>query len=445
MPLDEEAPLPELIERSLGDIALNLCVIGAGMAVFRIEEKGIEARLIREEEEPLAVEVEPSERVDTLGEAARGQSELTVAVLGELREHSVGLVESEEHLGGRSFPFGRPPCKRDGEIRNRKQPAGLTLGVGSCKESGSFLALSLVDLMKVSPLFLRAVFLAMVCLGCSREGLVAQGNKNQGTVAVTFTNATERKVVLHSSAPGQALQPFGEVEPGQSAKVRSLPGQRWVFMNVNSKVFGEYHANNERQQAFRIVQASGGGNAPGAPAKPNQGNPNQTGNKGANSQVAGNTGSRLSPQQVQQILDYHNQKRGEVGNGKVAWSAQIAKFAQQRADQIAREKRLAHLPQGQNPYGENLAQGGASGGVSGYTVVNACEGWYAERAKMQKNARTMSVELFNRGVGHYTQMVWKGTTQIGAGISTYQQGGFTMTVVVCCYNPPGNVLGGVIY
>lgn len=299
--------------------------------------------------------------------------------------------------------------------------------------------------MNRSSIPLRSLVLAMISLGFAQEGLVAQGNKNQGTVAVTFANATDRKVVLHSSAPGQPLQPFGEVEPGQSAKVRSLPGQRWVLMNVNGKVFGEYHANSERQQAFRIVQESGSGNTTGNPSKPNQGNSNQSGGKGANATMAGNTGSRLSAQQAQQMLDYHNQKRGEVGNGKVAWSAQIAKYAQQRADQIAREKRLAHLPQGQNPFGENLAQGGASGGVSGYTVVNACEGWYAERAKMQKNARTMSVELFNRGVGHYTQMVWKGTTHIGAGISTYQQGGFTMTVVVCCYNPPGNVLGGVIY
>ena len=45
------------------------------------------------------------------------------------------------------------------------------------------------------------------------------------------------------------------------------------------------------------------------------------------------------------------------------------------------------------------------------------------------NARTMTVDLFNKGVGHYTQMVWKGSTQIGAGISQYQHGGFTMTVL----------------
>ncbi|MCB1206871.1 MAG: hypothetical protein KDN18_21625 [Verrucomicrobiae bacterium] len=295
--------------------------------------------------------------------------------------------------------------------------------------------------MKSPFLIMRLLSLVVFTLSCWQAVAVAQGKKNQGTVAVTFTNATDRKVIVQSAAPGQPLQPFGELAAGQSGKMRGFPGQRWVFINVNNKVFGEYHTTSERQQSFRITQTPGGG----VPAKPSQGNPGNPGTKGGNSNVAGNTGSKLSAQQAQQMLNYHNQKRAEVGNGNVAWSPQIAKYAQQRADQIAREKRLAHLAQGQNPYGENLAQGGSTGGASGYSVISACEGWYSEKAKMPKNARTMTVELFNRGVGHYTQMVWKGSTHIGAGIASYQQGGFTMTVVVCCYNPPGNMMGAAIY
>lgn len=300
------------------------------------------------------------------------------------------------------------------------------------------------------PLLIAFSILSMAC-----GAAIAQGKKggNANNLVMTFTNTTDRKVIVNSAAPGQPLQAFGEIQAGQSAKMNAYPGQRWVFVNSNGRSFGEYVTQaTPRQQAFSITQGGGGSPVNPVPApnpgKPN--NPNRPNNPNVvstpnNAQVAGNTGSRLTAEQAQQMVNYHNQKRAEVGNGAVTWSAQIAQYAQQRADQIARTKQFAHLPQGQNPYGENLASGGSTGGGSGFTVIQACDGWYAERAKMPRNARNMTVDLFNKGVGHYTQMVWKGSTQIGAGISQYQQNGFTMTVVVCCYNPPGNVINQPIY
>ena len=294
--------------------------------------------------------------------------------------------------------------------------------------------------------FTRALALllaALFALTGLPQRLGAQGNKGGDVknLVINFTNTTDRKVIMNSSAPGQPLQAFGEIQVGQSVPMKAYPGQRWVFVNANGKVFGEYVTRTEpRQQAFSIAQTAGGAGNSVKPV-PAPGNPNAV----AITAVAGNTGSRLTQQQAQQMVNYHNQKRAEVGNGNVSWSTQIAQYAQQRADQIARTKQLAHLPQGQNPYGENLASGGSTGGGVVYTVINACDGWYSEKAKMPRNARTMTFDLFNKGVGHYTQMVWKGSTQIGAGISQYQQGAFTMTVVVCCYNPPGNVINQAIY
>ena len=294
--------------------------------------------------------------------------------------------------------------------------------------------------------FTRALALllaALFALTGLPQRLGAQGNKGGDVknLVITFTNTTDRKVIVNSSAPGQPLQAFGEIQVGQSVPMKAYPGQRWVFVNTNGKVFGEYVTRTEpRQQAFSIAQTAGGA-ANSVKPDPAPGNPNAV----AITAVAGNTGSRLTQQQAQQMVNYHNQKRAEVGNGNVSWSTEIAQYAQQRAEQIARTKQLAHLPQGQNPYGENLASGGSTGGGVVFTVINACDGWYSEKAKMPRNARTMTIDLFNKGVGHYTQMVWKGSTQIGAGISQYQQGAFTMTVVVCCYNPPGNVINQAIY
>jgi pathogenesis-related protein 1 len=294
--------------------------------------------------------------------------------------------------------------------------------------------------------FTRALALllaALFALTGLPQRLGAQGNKvgDVKNLVITFTNTTDRKVIVNSSAPGQPLQAFGEIQVGQSVPMKAYPGQRWVFVNTNGKVFGEYVTRTEpRQQAFSIAQTAGGAGNSVKPV-PAPGNPNAV----AITAVAGNTGSRLTQQQAQQMVNYHNQKRAEVGNGNVSWSTEIAQYAQQRAEQIARTKQLAHLPQGQNPYGENLASGGSTGGGVVFTVINACDGWYSEKAKMPRNAHTMTIDLFNKGVGHYTQMVWKGSTQIGVGISQYQQGAFTMTVVVCCYNPPGNVINQAIY
>ncbi len=255
-----------------------------------------------------------------------------------------------------------------------------------------------------------------------------------GLVTVTFTNTTSKVITVNRLDPGNVVQTFGTIAPGKVMSMQSVAGQVWIFLNTNNKEFGRYQVTAAPRQAFAISQ-SGGGAGP----------VNKGGTAVPTANLAGNTGSKLDAAQAQQLVNYHNQKRKEVGTGPVTWSPKIAQFAQGRADTIARTKNFSHLPQGQNPYGENLAQGGSSGGVSGFTVVSACDGWYAEKAKIPKGSRVMTTAIFNRGVGHYTQMIWKDSTQIGAGIAHFQQNGFAMTVVVCCYNPPGNFIGGAIF
>lgn len=155
--------------------------------------------------------------------------------------------------------------------------------------------------------------------------------------------------------------------------------------------------------------------------------------------------SGISSGEISQILAYHNRKRQEVGSPNLRWSPEIARYAQNRANTIARTGRFGHLPRGMNPYGENLAEAGSTRGHSGYSVLDACEAWYSEKSLMPAGERILTKKIFNRGVGHYTQMVWKGTTEIGAGVAHYQKGGYTVTVVVCCYDPRGNVISEAIY
>jgi hypothetical protein len=44
---------------------------------------------------------------------------------------------------------------------------------------------------------------------------------------------------------------------------------------------------------------------------------------------------------------------------------------------------------------------------------------------------------FSMETGHFTQVVWRQTTQLGCGVSTCRG----MDIWVCEYDPPGNVQG----
>jgi pathogenesis-related protein 1 len=280
---------------------------------------------------------------------------------------------------------------------------------------------------KLSPAY-RLVGFVVLALISFHAGLEnASGQRRD--VDLTFTNETdERCIVRRVNARGKPVgfKSDAALPGGATVVLKSTQGDRFLVLSGKREI-GKVIAGETAQQHFSIHLDR-------------QGLPSLSGDEEAD-----RTGSLIDGQQAAQMVDFHNRKRAEAGVGPVTWSPEIARFAQTRADTIARTKQFAHLPHGRNAFGENLAQGGRGGIVSGFTVIDACESWYVEKAKMPGEVRVMSPELFNLGVGHYTQMVWKGTTEIGAGIAHYQQEGVAMTVVVCCYNPPGNMIGGSIF
>lgn len=69
------------------------------------------------------------------------------------------------------------------------------------------------------------------------------------------------------------------------------------------------------------------------------------------------------------------------------------------------------------------------------------EGWYVE-IKDYKPGTAVPEDLSQFKAGHYTQMVWKKSTQIGAGSAVVKQGRYKgLVVTVCNYDPPGNFVG----
>jgi pathogenesis-related protein 1 len=151
------------------------------------------------------------------------------------------------------------------------------------------------------------------------------------------------------------------------------------------------------------------------------------------------TGSTMSSADAKQLVDYHNQVRAEVGVGKLSSSPELASYAQEWADHLAKKGKFEHRPASEKKFGENLA----AGSHPGYNGLSGAQGWYGEKS-LYKARAPFSVEFME--AGHYTQMVWRGSTQIGAATAVCTKGKYKgWTIVVCNYNPGGNMLGQPAY
>lgn len=141
--------------------------------------------------------------------------------------------------------------------------------------------------------------------------------------------------------------------------------------------------------------------------------------------------SSLTDEQ-QQILDVHNQLRAEVGVPSLSWSTDLAVLAQDWADKLSRENGFRHRPRNERSgIGENLAAGRNVGVMLGL--------WTDEKDDYDPNTGTCRPGTECK---HYTQMVWRNTTELGCGVASHRTYG---RVLVCDYRPAGNLRGRPAY
>lgn len=148
-------------------------------------------------------------------------------------------------------------------------------------------------------------------------------------------------------------------------------------------------------------------------------------------------GGAQSPQAgfEQRLLAAHNRERAALNLPPLRWDAQLAGDAKRWSGRLAAASRLEHEDGGAGSgQGENIWIGTA-GRFSPEIMVGH---WVKEKAHF---TRGTFPQVSRTGawadVGHYTQIVWRDTTDVGCAVARGQQ----MDVLVCRYARPGNVMG----
>jgi pathogenesis-related protein 1 len=133
----------------------------------------------------------------------------------------------------------------------------------------------------------------------------------------------------------------------------------------------------------------------------------------------------------------HNKWRSKTGVPALKWSNDLAASAQQWADQLTRNGCKMKHSTGTN--GENIYWAGAAQRSDGASLTqevtdqNVVDAWGNE-VKYYDYANNSCHSV----CGHYTQVVWKSTTEVGCGMAFCSD---KAQIWVCQYTPPGNMVG----
>jgi hypothetical protein len=135
------------------------------------------------------------------------------------------------------------------------------------------------------------------------------------------------------------------------------------------------------------------------------------------------------------VLAAHNRERLALGIEPLRWNPMLAVSARTWADHLSATGRFEHAPERPvDPEGENLW----AGTRGAYGVEAMVDGWIREKRYFRPgtfpdNSTTGRVA----DVGHYTQLVWRQTLQVGCALAT----GAREDVLVCRYSDAGNYFG----
>ena len=128
-------------------------------------------------------------------------------------------------------------------------------------------------------------------------------------------------------------------------------------------------------------------------------------------------------------LKTHNDVRAQDRQRPLQWSTDLQIISQQWVNHLAKGCHIYHH-KGDIPFGENLLR-------TPYPMK------MSQVARIWANEKLFYDYRHNRCqpgkvCGHYTQMVWKGTTDLGCAMQSCSNG---TQIYVCSYFPAGNYVG----
>jgi hypothetical protein len=148
----------------------------------------------------------------------------------------------------------------------------------------------------------------------------------------------------------------------------------------------------------------------------------------------------------------HNLARAQVSTARplpgLTWSAPLAAAARQWATELARRCEGLQHPAGAK-HGQNLASRASMNSATPFSPSEAVAGWIAEAScwthgrfgTTDRCDKSCVSKLNSTGCGHYTQVVWRRTRELGCGYASCKRDGFLVEYWACNYSPPGNVRG----
>ncbi|KXZ44134.1 hypothetical protein GPECTOR_73g655 [Gonium pectorale] len=139
---------------------------------------------------------------------------------------------------------------------------------------------------------------------------------------------------------------------------------------------------------------------------------------------------------VSAALDKHNFYRTRHQAPSMTWSSTLQASAQAWANTLASEGcGLRH-----SGAGENLYAASTSGSSITANCTSATTAWYNEVAAYKFTDTPWTDNQPFSKIGHFTQVVWKASVQLGCGAATATTySGWKCVAIACHYSPPGNL------
>ncbi|XP_031107943.1 STS14 protein-like [Ipomoea triloba] len=138
------------------------------------------------------------------------------------------------------------------------------------------------------------------------------------------------------------------------------------------------------------------------------------------------------PPSAQEFLEAHNQARAEVGVAALNWSPMLATAASLEVRYQRDKKNCGFADTSSGKYGGNQM---LAGGMA-VPPRMAVENWVEEKSFYDYANNSCASD---HTCGSYTQVVWKKSLELGCAQATCTKDQVTLTI--CFYNPPGNIIG----